>query len=137
MDAAIEPQILSAPDRDELRTAMVLLEQDNFTDQAMAVVGKVVGPGMDMLTRFTPAPVRDSLSSLLNTALEKAFDGVLTSVDRGGGLTGLAWLDRGLASAWVERAAATVAGAVGGGGGLATTVMELPVTTAFLMRVIA
>ena len=116
---------------------MALLEQDSFTDQVMALVGKVVGPGVDLLARFTPAPVRETLSSVLNTALAKAFDGVLMSVDRGGGLTGVAWLDKGLASTWVDRAAAVVAGAVGGGGGVATTVVELPVTTAFLMRAIA
>lgn len=128
---------LSDADHKDLLTAMRLLEQDNFTDQAMALVGKVMSPGVDLLARYTPAPVRESLTGLLNTALEKAFDGVLMSIDRGGGLTGVGWLDRGLSSAWVDRAAATVAGAVGGGGGIATTVVELPVTTAFLMRAIA
>ena len=141
---ALEPQAgavalrdLSTSDQADLHTAVRLLEQDSFTDQVMALVGKVVGPGVDLLTRWTPAPVRDSLSSVLNTALAKAFDGVLVSVDKGGGLTGVGWLDKGLASTWVDRAATAVAGAVGGGGGVATTVMELPVTTAFLMRAIA
>lgn len=137
MTEALTPHPLADADLADLRAAMVLLEHDNFTDHVMAVVGKVVGPGVDLITHFTPPKLRDTLSSVLHTALEKAFDGVLMSVDRGGGLTGVGWLDKGLASAWVERAAATVAGAVGGGGGLATTVMELPVTTAFLMRAIA
>ena len=128
---------LSTADAADLRSAVIMLEQDGFTDQVMALIGKVVGPGVDLVAKFTPAPVRETLGSVIDTALAKAFDGVLMSVDRGGGLTGLAWLDKGLASTWVDRAAAVVAGAVGGGGGVATTVMELPVTTAFLMRAIA
>ena len=117
---------------------MLLLEKDNFSDQAMGIIGKVLGPGVDLVARFTPGQVRETLTSVLDTALAKAFDTVLLSVDRrGDGLTGLNWLDRSLSSKWIDRAAATVSGALGGSGGIATTIIEMPITTAFLMRAIA
>jgi hypothetical protein len=70
--------------------------------------------------------------------LAKAFDRVVLTVDRDGkGLTGHRWLDAPLSSSWIDGASAIAAGALGGVGGLATTAIELPVTTALLMRAIA
>jgi hypothetical protein len=75
---------------------------------------------------------------MLETVLAKAFDRVVLTVDRDGrGLTGHAWLDKPLSSSWIDGASAILAGALGGVGGLATTAIELPITTAFLMRAIA
>jgi hypothetical protein len=129
---------LADQDLVDLRGAVALLEQDSFTETVMNTVGKVIGGSLDRLGRHLPAAFRAQGSALLETILGKAFDRVVLTVDRGGqGLTGHAWLDKPLSSTWIDGASAILAGALGGVGGLATTAIELPVTTAFLMRAIA
>ncbi|MDB5447375.1 MAG: hypothetical protein JWQ97_2692 [Phenylobacterium sp.] len=122
----------------ELREAVVLLEQDTFTETVMSNVGRFVGGSLDVLAKFLPAGFRANGSEILARLLAQAFDRVLLTVDRDGkGLTGRRWIDAPLSSSWIDGASAILAGALGGAGGLATTAIELPVTTAFLMRAIA
>ena len=117
---------------------MVLLEQDTFTETVMNTVGKFIGGSLDVAARFLPKAFRVNGSAMLESVLAKAFDRVLLTVDRDGkGLTGHRWLDAPLSSSWIDGASAILAGAFGGVGGLATTAIELPITTAFLMRAIA
>lgn len=121
-----------------LREAVALLEQDTFTETVMNTVGKFIGGSLDVVGRFLPKAYRANASTMLEGVLAKAFDRVVLTVDRDGkGLTGQRWLDASLSSSWIDGASAILAGAFGGAGGLATTAVELPVTTAFLMRAIA
>jgi hypothetical protein len=129
---------LTDEDLAALREAVILLEQDTFTETVMNTVGKFVGGGMNLATRFLPDKMRVNSSAWLEDVLAKAFDRVVLTIDRDGkGLTGRRWLDAPLSSSWIDGASAIVTGALGGVGGLATTAVELPVTTAFLMRGIA
>jgi hypothetical protein len=132
-DAGLTPEDLAG-----LREAVALLEHDSFTETVMNTVGKLIGGSIDRVARHLPDAFRTSGSAMLETVLGKAFDRVVLTVDRDGrGLTGHAWLDKPLSSSWIDGASAILAGALGGVGGLATTAIELPVTTAFLMRAIA
>jgi hypothetical protein len=129
---------LPPQDLEALREAMLLLEQDTFTETVMNLVGKLVGGGVDVASQVLPARLREQGSAWVEDLLAKAFDRVVLTVDRDGrGLTGRRWLDAPLSSSWIDGASAIVSGALGGIGGLATTAVELPVTTAFLMRGIA
>jgi len=129
---------LTDEDLAALREAVELLEQDTFTDTVMNTVGKFIGGSLDVVTRFLPPAFRANGSAMLEGVLAKAFDRVVLTVDRDGkGLTGHRWLDAPLSSSWIDGASAILTGALGGVGGLATTAVELPVTTAFLMRAIA
>jgi hypothetical protein len=129
---------LTNEDLAALREAVELLEQDTFTETVMNTVGKFIGGSLDLAGRFLPKAFRANSSAMLEGVLAKAFDRVVLTVDRDGkGLTGHRWLDAPLSSSWIDGASAILAGALGGVGGLATTAVELPVTTAFLMRAIA
>ena len=129
---------LSDEDLAALREAVQLLEQDTFTETVMNTVGKFIGGSLERVGRFLPKGFRVNGSAILEGVLAKAFDRVVLTVDRDGtGLTGHRWLDAPLSSPWIDGASAIVAGALGGVGGLATTAVELPVTTALLMRAIA
>jgi hypothetical protein len=129
---------LTDEDLASLREAVELLEQDTFTDTVMNTIGKFIGGSLDVVTRFLPPTFRANGSAMLESVLAKAFDRVVLTVDCDGkGLTGHRWLDAPLSSSWIDGASAILTGALGGVGGLATTAVELPVTTAFLMRAIA
>jgi hypothetical protein len=131
-------RLLPAQDLADLREAVVLLEQDTFSEAMMNVVGRFVGGGLDRFARFVPQAFRETANERLSDLLEKAFDQVVLTVDRDRtGLTGRRWLDASLSSSWIDGASAILTGALGGAGGLATTALELPVTTGFLMRAIA
>ncbi len=135
-DAA--PQLLSKEDREALRLAMLSLEQRGLTDHLLGLTSKLTQPGLTMLSKLSPKAAHGLVERMVQTALRKAFDVVLVSVAKHGSrLTGLGWLDRGLSSSWVDSAASVASGAVGGFGGLASTAVELPITTAFLMRSVA
>lgn len=131
------PAGLDAADMALLSEAVKLLEADTFTEAALNVVGRVVGRSVGVASRLAPEPLRDQGTAFLTGVLKTAFDGVATTIDQGQGLTGARWLDRALSSSWIDRTSAMVTGALGGAGGVATTAMELPVTTALLMRAIA
>jgi hypothetical protein len=134
----ITTSALAAQDLADLREAVVLLEQDTFTETVLNTVGRFLSGGLETVTRYLPASFKTQSATLIEDMLAKAFDGVVRTVDRdGGGLTGRRWLDKPLSSSWIDGASAILAGALGGVGGLATTAIELPVTTAFLMRGIA
>jgi hypothetical protein len=129
---------LTAEDLAALREAMELLEQDTFTETAMATVGRFIGGSLDVVGRFLPNAFRANGAAMLEGILARAFNRVVLTVDHDGkGLTGHRWLDAPLSSSWINGASAIAAGALGGVGGLATTAIELPVTTALLMRGIA
>ena len=131
-------QKMTAADIAELRQAMVLLEQDTFTETVLNRAGKLMGGGLDVMSRFLPMAWRDNAAGMLETVLAKAFERVLLTIDRDGtGLTGRPWLDAPLSSSWIDGASAVLSGALGGLGGPATTAVELPITTALLMRGIA
>jgi hypothetical protein len=138
VEAAAAQARLTPKDLADLREAVLLLEQDSFSETVMNTVGRFIGGSLERVGRYLPAEFRANGSALLERVLAKAFDRIVLTVDRDAtGLTGRAWLDRPLSSSWIDGASAILAGALGGVGGLATTALELPVTTAFLMRAIA
>lgn len=135
---AVANLALSEDELTALREAVVLLEQDTFTETIMSTVGRFVGGGINVASRFVPEKLRADSAAWLEDVLAMAFDRVVLTIDRDGkGLTGRRWLDAPLSSSWIDGASAILTGALGGVGGLATTAVELPVTTAFLMRAIA
>lgn len=128
---------MAAEDLARLAEAMRLLEQDTFSDVLLARIGRFAEGGLGALRRFLPETYRREATVLLEAALRQAFDQVLLTVDRGGGVTGHTWLDRPLGARWTHRAAAIASGALGGAAGLGGAVIELPVTTLILMRAVA
>lgn len=90
----------------------------------MQVLGLVGNRAEDLLGRL-PMSVRQGLDRSTKRALEIAFDAASQSRERVG--------DR---PDWLNSAAATAMGAMGGAGGLPTALVELPVTTTVLLRAI-
>jgi hypothetical protein len=117
-----------------LREAVRLLEQNHLVARIAATAGVAV----ERLTRMLPAgahaTIQDVAERALRVALEGAALGVVVKLDGPGPR---AWLSRRLSSRWFDRAAVTISGITGGAGGLAGTVVELPVTTAMMLRSIA
>ncbi len=124
----------TASERADLARARRLLDQSNLVIRLTSVFGRTVErltlPG----ARFLPEGAKDAIRSALEQALSLSFDMAARSVDR---RTGLAWLDRTLASRWVNMATAMASGAGGGLAGLPGVLAELPFSTTVLMRAIA
>ncbi len=90
----------------------------------MQILSLVGGQAEDLLGRL-PISVREGLDRATRRALETAFDAARYSRGR--------WPDR---PDWLNSAATTAMGAMGGAGGLPTALAELPVTTTVLLRAI-
>jgi EcsC protein family len=119
----------SAEDEADLARAVGLLEKETLTDTLLSIAGAAAGAGLKGLSAVVPAKLGENLADVLSQVLEFTFDKVLQTVDRdGAGLT---------ASSWFSRLSVAVSGGSGGLAGLPGTLVELPVTTALLMRGIA
>lgn len=90
----------------------------------MQVLSLIGGQTEDLLGRL-PMAVREGLDRATRRALETAFDAAQFSRGR--------VADR---PDWLNTVATTAMGAVGGAGGLSTSLAELPVTTTVLLRAI-
>ncbi|HWU79802.1 MAG TPA: EcsC family protein [Caulobacter sp.] len=119
----------SAEDEASLALAVGLLEKETLTDTLLSIAGAAGRLGMKGVNAVVPAKVSDGLGDMLAQVLQFAFDKVLLTVDRdGSGLT---------SSSWFSRISVALSGGGGGLAGLPGTLVELPVTTALLMRGIA
>lgn len=126
---AEEQQTLSAVDDAALRGAVELLEHDTFSEALLGIVGSTVNGGLKAVSNFVPSGVRAGMNDMLSAVLKKTFETVLMTLDKKG--SGLS------SSGWFGRVSVALSGGVGGFFGIAGTSIELPVTTALLMRAIA
>lgn len=133
---------LSPADVAELRHAKALLSENNLAVRISGLLGGQMNRGLDWLMRRLPAEARERMHEVAQDAarraLEQGYRAALGTVDAdGAGATGWAWLDRRLSASWFDKAATAMTGFAGGAAGLAGTAVELPVTTAILLRAIA
>ena len=119
----------SVEDEASLALAVGLLEKETLTDTLLSIAGAAGRIGMKGVSAVVPAKVSEGLGDRLAQILQFTFDKVLLTVDRdASGLT---------SSSWFARISVALSGGGGGLAGLPGTLVELPVTTALLMRSIA
>jgi len=126
------PLPLDAEALAELERAVRLLEEDRFTTRVASLLGRAAGGGAQWTRRFVPA------SALPTPALSLAQDAAASALQAA--LAAATWrVGRGKRHApqWVRTASVAVTGAAGGAAGLPGTLVELPATTALLLREIA
>lgn len=120
----IMPSRLNAAETADLRRAIGYLEGASFAQRITDTVGRPLGA----LTRGLPFPVRRLIAHTSERALTSAFKLALRTID----------VSRAANSATrAHKAAAAASGAIGGAFGLAALPLELPVSTAILLRSIA
>jgi hypothetical protein len=120
----ILPPSLSSAELEELRFAARCLEGRSFASRAAALLGRQV----EAFGRSLPGSVRRLAGRLAEGALRTALRAALRTIDPEAAPK---------AARSAHRAAAAVSGAIGGAFGLASTAIELPLTTTILMRSIA
>ena len=119
---------LSETDREALIAAVFRLERQSFASRIAALTGRPVG----LVSRVLPAPASNLLAQATTRALEGALDIALFTL-RDGPLARVR-LARGRVA---HSVLACASGAIGGAFGLAALAIELPVSTAIMLRAIA
>ncbi|TON65942.1 peptidase, partial [Vibrio parahaemolyticus] len=117
---------MSLDERDlrDLEKAVKLLEQSTITETITQVVGKPIDYLMDKL----PKGAEEQIHSLVETALHKAADAALWSLDNEPNRE---------ASTKTNKIFAAVSGAVGGAFGFTALAIELPISTTIMLRSVA
>src|SRR5690554_6704412 len=115
---------IRAADLQDLRRARALLENPGLAAKIGDAVGMPVVKGFDLLPDRWHATVMDAARQ----AIEKALDVALLTLERQA---------EGPPADFWHRAAAGATGAVGGAFGLSALAIELPVSTAIMLRSIA
>jgi hypothetical protein len=115
---------LAPSHRRELEEAKALLERPRLAIQIVNLLGVPIEHGFEHL----PDRWQQRVHAISHTALEKATDVALATLDAS---------QRGPANAWLHKLAATGAGAASGALGLGALAIELPVTTTVMLRSIA
>ena len=110
-------------DRLDLEKAAGLLLSPTLTARISSLIGKP----MDGILRYLPDGISGKLNELVHTALSKAVDGALWTLEN----------KKQDASPWWNKAYAAMSGAAGGAFGFAGLAIELPVSTTILMRSVA
>jgi hypothetical protein len=125
---------LTGQDLADLRRAVALLEHDRL----IARIASVAGVAVERLGRMLPEAAHETIQAVAERALRLALDGVsLTVVTADGRNSRLGWLGRRMSTPAFDKAAVALSGLTGGAGGFAGTIIELPVTTAMMLRSIA
>ena len=120
----IMPNRLNEEETADLRRAIAYLEGASFAQRITDAIGRPLGA----LTRGLPSPARRLVAHASETALRGAFRLALRTIDlRSAAKSATA----------AHKAAAAASGAIGGAFGLAALPVELPVSTAILLRSIA
>ena len=119
---------LSETDREALIAAVFRLERHSFASRIAALTGRPVG----LVSRVLPTPASNLLARATTRALEGALDIALFTL-RDGPLARVR-LARGRAA---HSVLACASGAIGGAFGLGALAIELPVSTAIMLRAIA
>ncbi|GLQ50528.1 EcsC family protein [Dyella flava] len=112
---------ISQKDLDDLRRAKYLLENPGFIAKVTAVVGTPIEYGLKKL----PADWQDKVMAVTHQSLEKAADGAL--------LTLKDVPDEPASNIWHKLSVAAT-GAAGGFFGFAALAIELPISTAIMLR---
>ena len=112
---------LSNTDLANLRSAKSLLENPGFAAKATNLLGAPIERGLKAL----PDNFQQSIASVTNTALQKALEIAVLTMDNKPGVE---------ASNNFHKGAAAILGAVGGAGGLAALSIELPISTTVMIR---
>lgn len=121
-------------DRQALARAVALLEHDRL----IARIAATAGVAIERLARILPPGVHVTIQAAAERALRLAVGTVSLAVVTDPGRPGpLGWIGRRISAPWFDKAAVTLSGLTGGAAGLAGTVVELPVTTAMMLRAIA
>lgn len=115
--------MLTSIELDELKAAKALLEHPNFGAKAANLLGAPFEHGAALL----PKEVREAIGVATHTAIERALDWAVGSLELGNKT----------ASPRLHRALAAAAGAAGGAFGLLGLVVELPLSTTLILRSIA
>lgn len=115
---------LSSAETRDLRSAKNLLEHPGLAVRVSGFVGSPIETGLKKLPESLSATVYDAARKSIETALDVA----LMTMDRDG---------RGAASNWWHKLAVGVTGATGGAFGLPALALELPLSTAIMLRSIA
>jgi len=124
MADALTTTTLSAEELGELRFAARCLEGDSFA----ARLARALGRRVEAAGRKLPASARRALAGASEAALAIALRLALRTIDR----ASPARPGKGL-----HKAAAAASGAIGGAFGVVSTALELPISTAILLRSIA
>jgi hypothetical protein len=122
--ADLMPARLNPDELAELTEAARLLEADGFASR----LSRIVGGQLRRMGRALPAPARHAVAVAADTALKVAFRVALSSL----GKTGAPRPRNRL-----HQAAAAATGAIGGAFGFSSTLAELPISTAILLRSVA
>ncbi len=122
--ADLMPPRLNPDEMADLSEAARLLEADGFASR----LSRVVGGQLRRVGRALPAPARHAVAVAADTALKVAFRVALSSLSRTGSPAPRNRL---------HQAAAAATGAIGGAFGFSSTLAELPISTAILLRSVA
>jgi len=112
---------LSDADLADLGIAKLKLESPSLTARISDLVGKPVEAGFKRL----PRPVSDKIGEVVRTALLRGLDVAVRTLGRGDGRNSRDWLHKVLVIG---------SGAAGGAVGLASLPVELPISTALMLR---
>jgi hypothetical protein len=115
---------LSASEIADLRTARNLLENPGLAARLSSLVGAPIEAGF----RRLPESLHGAINAAARTSIEKALNVALLTMDRDG---------CGVPSNWWHKVAVGATGATGGVFGLSALAIELPVSTAIMLRSIA
>lgn len=122
----LAPRLQDHPqDLADLRRAVALLEAPTLT----AKMANLVGSPLEFAVRKLPGAVSSKIHSVTETALYKAAQTALWSMDRE--------QPGKPASPRLHKLAAAASGALGGLGGLPALAVELPLSTTIIMRAVA
>ncbi|MBY8198420.1 EcsC family protein [Vibrio fluvialis] len=116
--------ILDEIDIQDLKNAVDLLEQKTVTEKMTQIVGKPI----DYLMGVLPAGVEAQIHSIVETALHKAADAALWTLDNDPSRE---------ASTKTNKFFAAVSGAIGGAFGFTALAIELPISTTIMLRSVA
>ena len=115
---------LTLTDINDLRGAKALLENPGLA----AKVSSFVGTPIEMAIKKLPGPLNTAINDVARSSIEKALDIALLTMDRD---------ERTSPSNWWHKLAVAATGAGGGAFGLPALAIELPVSTAIMLRSIA
>ncbi|MGO4871890.1 MAG: EcsC family protein [Roseiarcus sp.] len=124
MSDVVMPALLSFEELGELEFAARCLEGDSFASRVANLLGRQV----EALGRALPSPARKTIARATESALKIALRFALRTIDK---------KSPAKAAKGLHKAAAAASGAVGGAFGLASTAIELPISTTILLRSIA
>ena len=115
---------LEGNEREDLRRAVVLLENPSFISRITYFVGQPI----EKIINSLPAQASDSIQTAVQATLKKLLSISVTTMDK---------KFSGSASTLTHKIASGVSGAVGGAFGLPALAVELPVSTSIILRYIA